>query len=107
MALHQARKAAKRARYAGEAVAPACGNAASLFARRMQKLQSVLGQHQDAVIAQQVERELGMSAHLAGENAFTYGLLYDRDDQEAGRLRRRARRTWRTASRPGLLRWLR
>ena len=106
-ALHQARKAAKRARYAGEAVAPACGNAASRFARRMKKLQSVLGEHQDAVIARQVERELGMSAHLAGENAFTYGLLYDRDDQEAGRLRQRAKRTWRTASRSRYRRWMR
>ena len=107
VALHQARKAAKRARYAGEAIAPACGNTASRFARRMQKVQSVLGEHQDAVIARRVERELGMSAHLAGENAFTYGLLYDRDDHEAGRLRQRATRTWRTASRPSLLRWLR
>jgi CHAD domain-containing protein len=106
VALHQARKAAKRARYAGEAVAPACGSSASRFAKRMKNLQSVLGEHQDAVIAGQVARELGMSAHLAGENAFTYGLLYDRDDQEADRLRQRAVRTWRTASRPGLLRWL-
>jgi len=106
VALHQARKAAKQARYAGEAVESACGNAASRFARRMKKLQSVLGEHQDAVIARRVARELGMSAHLAGENAFTYGVLYDRDDQETGRLRRRAGRSWRTASRPGLLRWL-
>jgi CHAD domain-containing protein len=107
VALHQARKAAKQARYAGEAVSSAFGKPASRFAKRMQKLQSVLGQHQDAVIARQVVRQLGMNAHLAGENAFTYGVLYDRDDQEAGRLRQRAGRTWRTASRPGSLRWLR
>jgi CHAD domain-containing protein len=107
VALHQARKAAKQARYAGEAVMSAFGKAASQFAKRMKKLQSVLGAHQDAVIARQVTRELGMSAHLAGENAFTYGLLYNRDDAEAGRLRRRARRTWRTASRLGSARWLR
>jgi CHAD domain-containing protein len=107
VALHQARKAAKQSRYAGEAVAPAFGTAASRFAGRMKKLQSVLGQHQDAVIARQVVRELGMSAHLTGENAFTYGVLYDRDDQEAGRLRQRAERTWRTASRPAFVRWLR
>jgi len=107
VALHRARKAAKQARYAGEAVVPAFGNVASRFARRMKKLQAVLGEHQDAVIARQAVRELGMSADQAGENAFTYGLLYDRDDQEAGRLRQRARRTWRTASRPGFVRWLR
>jgi CHAD domain-containing protein len=106
-ALHQARKAAKRARYAGEAVAPAFGSNASRFATNMKRVQSVLGAHQDAVIARQADRELGMSAHLAGENAFTYGLLYGLDDQEARRLRERAGRTWRSTSRPGLRRWLR
>ena len=34
----------------------------------MKKIQSILGDHQDAVIACQVDRELGISAHLAGEN---------------------------------------
>jgi CHAD domain-containing protein len=107
VALHQARKAAKQARYAGEAVASAFGKPARRFATRMKKLQSLLGEHQDAVIARQVLREIGMSAHLAGEDAFTYGLLYERDDQEAARLRQRAGRTWRTASRSRFLRWLR
>src|SRR5262249_44468675 len=107
VALHQARKAAKQARYAGEAVASAFGKPARRFAARMKKLQSLLGEHQDAVIARQVLREMGTNAHLAGENAFPYGVLYERDDQEAGRLRQRAGRTWRPASRPGLLRWLR
>jgi hypothetical protein len=30
------------------------------------------------VVARGVDRELGVSAHLAGENAFRYGLLYER-----------------------------
>jgi hypothetical protein len=42
----------------------------------MKKVQSLLGDHQDSVIARQVERELGITAYLDGENAFTYGLLY-------------------------------
>ena len=53
----------------------------------MKKIQSVLGDHQDAVVARGVDRELGIGAHLAGENAFTYGLLYEREDQRAVRLR--------------------
>ena len=68
-----ARKAAKRARYAGEAMTPAIGKDARRFANQMKKVQSVLGDHQDAVIAREVERELGIAAHLAGENAFSYG----------------------------------
>jgi CHAD domain-containing protein len=106
VALHQARKAAKRARYAGEAVTPAFGTKASRFATNMKRMQLVLGAHQDAVIARQADRDLGISAHLAGENAFAYGLLYGLDDQEARQLRVRARRTWRSASRPKLRRWL-
>ena len=106
LALHRARKAAKRARYAGEAAGPAFGPQASQFARQMKKVQSVLGDHQDAVIARQTERELGMSAHLAGENAFSYGLMYERDDQAAAALQERAWRAWRTASRARYRRWL-
>jgi CHAD domain-containing protein len=104
-ALHRARRAAKRARYAGELAAPAFRGAGK-FAAQMKHVQSVLGDHQDAVIAREVDRELGIAAHLAGENAFTYGLLYDRDDQDTARLRRKAWRTWRTASRGRYRRWL-
>jgi CHAD domain-containing protein len=105
-ALHEARKAAKRARYAGEALAPAIGTKASRFAKQMKKIQSVLGDHQDAVIARQVERELGISAHLAGENAFSYGLLYGHDSCDAARLQAQAWQTWKRASRARYRRWM-
>jgi CHAD domain-containing protein len=105
-ALHEARKAAKRARYAGEAMAPAVGKKASRFARQMKQVQSVLGDHQDAVIARQVERELGISAHLAGENAFSYGLLYGQDACDADGLQAQAWPTWKRASRPRYPSWL-
>jgi CHAD domain-containing protein len=105
-ALHQARKAAKRARYAGEAVTPALGDEARRFTKRMKELQSVLGDHQDSVIARQVERELGMGAHLADENAFTYGLLFGRDACDGERLQARADKVWKRASRPRYRRWM-
>jgi len=105
-ALHEARKAAKRARYASEAMTLAIGKKARRFATQMKKVQSVLGDHQDAVIARQVERELGISAHLAGENAFSYGLLYGRDVCDGQRLQARARRTWKRASRPRYRCWM-
>jgi CHAD domain-containing protein len=106
-ALHEARKAAKRARYAAEAVAPAFGKQARRFAKRMKKVQSVLGDHQDAVIARAAALELGMTAQHEGENAFSYGVICAREDQEAMRLSREARRAWRSASRPRVRRWLR
>ena len=106
VALHQARKAAKRARYAGEAVTPAIGTQAARFTRKMKKLQSALGDHQDTVVARQAERALGVSAHLAGENAFTYGLLFELDVSDAGRLQVQAHRAWKRASRSRCRRWM-
>ncbi|MGH3409229.1 MAG: CHAD domain-containing protein, partial [Streptosporangiaceae bacterium] len=104
-ALHEARKAAKRARYAGEAVTPALGRKAGKFTRQMKKVQSVLSDHQDTVMGRQAARELGISAHLAGENAFSYGLLYEQDACDAGHLRAQGRRTWKKASRPRYRHW--
>jgi CHAD domain-containing protein len=104
--LHEARKAAKRARYASEAMTPAIGEDARRFAKQMKRVQSVLGDHQDAVIARQAERELGIRAHLAGENAFSYGLLYGRDACDGQRLQAQAWRTWKRSSRPRYRRWL-
>jgi CHAD domain-containing protein len=106
-AYHEARKAAKRARYAGEAVSPAFGKEARRFTKQMKKIQTVLGDHQDAVVARGVDRELGISAHLAGENAFTFGLLYDQEDQQAARLRAQARRTWKRTPPPHFRHWAR
>ena len=72
----------------------------------MKKVQSVIGDHQDAVIAREAARDLGIGAHLAGENAFTYGLLYEREARQAARLQHRARTVWKRASRPGYRRWM-
>ena len=87
MALHETRKAAKRARYAAEAARPALGKKdgrkARRFAKRMKHVQSALGAHQDAVIAQAAARDIGVQAHLAGENAFSFGLLHERAHHQA------------------------
>ena len=51
VALHQARKSARRARYAGRGRRPRrSGKQARRFAKQMKKVQSVLGDHQDAVL---------------------------------------------------------
>jgi CHAD domain-containing protein len=107
VALHEARKSARRARYAAEATRPASGKPAHRFARQMKKVQSVVGDHQDTVIARQAARDLGIGAHLAGENAFTYGLLHEREHDQAERLQVRVRTVWKKASRPRHRTWMR
>src|SRR5690349_7365198 len=105
-ALHEARKAAKRARYAAEAMAPAIGKKARRFAKQMKAVESVLSDHQDTVIARPAVRKLGINAHLAGENAFSYGLLYGRGTCDGERLQAQAWRTWNRASRRRYRRWM-
>ncbi|HEX9039930.1 MAG TPA: CHAD domain-containing protein [Trebonia sp.] len=101
MALHEARKAAKRARYAAEAAAPGLGKQrqgkARRLAKRMKGVQSVLGAHQDAVITRAEARDIGVHAHLAGENAFSFGLLHERAHHQVLATEDRARRAWRRA----------
>jgi len=106
VALHEARKSARRARYAAEAAGPAIGPKAGRFAKQMKKVQSVLGDHQDTVLARQAARDLGIGAHLAGENAFTYGLLYEREAHRAGRRQADARQVWKRASRSRYRKWM-
>ena len=105
-ARHEMRKAAKRARYAADALAPSAGKPAERFAGQMKQLQSVLGDHHDTVVARAAIRDLGIHAHLAGDNAFTYGVLYQLDADRAGELGDEAGRVWREARRKKYRRWL-
>jgi hypothetical protein len=43
----------------------------------------VLGEHQDSIRSQEVLRQLGVTAHLSGENGFTFGLLLGAERQRA------------------------
>lgn len=88
--LHRARKAAKRARYAHELLQ---SNTSSRNAKRRVKhykaIQSVLGDMQDTVVARTMLRQLGAAAGTTpGQNGFTFGLLYAREEQLARQCRR-------------------
>ncbi|MFD9885537.1 CHAD domain-containing protein [Streptomyces alboflavus] len=100
LALHEARKAAKRARYAGEAATLALGKPAATFAKRMKAVQKVLGDHQDSVVAREALRDLAVQAHAAGESAFVWGLLYGREEAAAAARERELVGVWERASRP-------
>jgi CHAD domain-containing protein len=103
VALHETRKAAKRVRYATEVAAPALGKKqarkAHRFGRRMKDVQSALGDHQDAVLARTAARDIGIRAHMAGESAFSFGLLHERAHHQALTSQEQAHRAWRHARR--------
>ncbi|MFJ4780678.1 CHAD domain-containing protein [Streptomyces sp. NPDC088762] len=102
VALHDARKAAKRARYAADAAVPALGKAAKRLAKAVKKVQSLLGEHQDSVVARDALRGLGVQAAGAGESAFTWGLLHGREAALAERSERELPHLWAKASDPAL-----
>jgi hypothetical protein len=76
--LHAVRKAAKRVRYAAEALVPLPGKGAKRMVRVHERIQTVLGDQHDEAEAQAALVELADGAAAAGENAFTYGLLHAR-----------------------------
>jgi CHAD domain-containing protein len=83
LAVHEARKKAKRTRYAAEAATPALGAPARALTASMKSLTTLLGDHQDSVMARRTLRELAATAHAAGESAFTYGVLHGREEARA------------------------
>ena len=107
VSLHDVRKAAKRARYAGEVAALALGSKASRFAAAMEDVQKLLGEHQDAVTAQSVLRRVGVEAHLSGDNAFSFGRLHAVEQHRAEEAEARFPDVWRRSARRRYRRWLR
>jgi len=85
-AIHEARKAAKRARYATEAAVPALGHAASRQAARARELRQLLGDHHDGVVARTVLLDLVQEARATRELTFAYGLMYQRQACQAAKI---------------------
>lgn len=80
-ALHRIRKAAKRLRYAAAAANK------KKIAKRAKTIQTVLGDHQDSVVSRKNLLQQADAAAAAGEDTFTYGLLYAREADLAARSR--------------------
>lgn len=72
-AVHRIRKAAKRLRY----VAEATGDTA--VEKRAKSIQTLLGDHQDSVVGRVHLLEQADAAHTAGEDTFTYGVLFQQE----------------------------
>ncbi|OBF56751.1 CHAD domain-containing protein [Mycobacterium sp. 852002-53434_SCH5985345] len=78
-AVHRIRKRAKRLRY----TAAATGE--DKVSEQSKAVQSLLGDHQDSVVSREHLRHESEAAHTAGEDTFTYGLLYQQEADLAER----------------------
>jgi len=85
--LHRARKAEKRLRYAAELVEPA-DRRMKRTARKAKELQTLLGEHQDAVVAANFLATISApSEGENGESGFTYGVLMANELNRAADIR--------------------
>jgi CHAD domain-containing protein len=94
--LHAARIRAKGARYAAESMAAAFGKRARWFAADAAALQEVLGEHQDAVVAEAWLRDAASGG--GPRTAFVAGELAARERRAAARARRRWAKPWKSLS---------
>jgi CHAD domain-containing protein len=99
--LHQVRIRAKRARYAAEALIPVFGKPSRRFAARAAELQTLLGEHQDAVMA--VAWLRAQTGGTAARTAFAAGELAGIERQAQATAREALPAVWR-ALRPKRLR---
>jgi CHAD domain-containing protein len=74
--LHRARIKGKRARYAAELAEATAGPKVTGFVRRAKRFQDVIGEHQDAVVAEERLRELAKGRGAGA--AFVLGRLVER-----------------------------
>jgi len=95
--LHGARKAAKTARYAAEAVQPALGEPAETFAKAMESMQKLLGRRQDAVVMEQAVASLA-SASPGPELARLCARLQAAQQLEVAAVDARLDSSWRRAA---------
>jgi CHAD domain-containing protein len=95
--LHQVRIRAKRVRYAAEAVAPIVGRRARAVARAAAGLQEVLGEHQDAVVAERWLRAWAQRCRSVS-TAFAAGELAGLELAAARSARARWRDAWQALS---------
>jgi inorganic triphosphatase YgiF len=101
---HQARIAAKRARYAGEAVAPVLGDEAKKFAEQMERVTEILGEHQDAADAGAAIQ--AMAARADAPASFTLGVLFAVERERVRTTRSEFAKLWPKVSRRKWRRWL-
>jgi CHAD domain-containing protein len=104
--LHDARKAAKASRYAGESVSRVFGADATAFAQAMEAVQEALGEHQDSVLTRERLRDLALTTSSTGA-AFLYGRLHALEEARAEESQQHFDDAWKAAGRKSLHRWLR
>lgn len=103
---HAARIRGKRARYAADAVAPVLGGGAAAMAKALGRVQTLLGDHQDAAVAGHTWLEAAEADPEDQVLAITVGRLYERERAAVRAARERFPAVWAAAKRHNRTGWL-
>ena len=103
---HEVRILGKRARYAVEALVPVFGAPAREFAKSLEQVTELLGEHQDGVIAADTARLLASGRRVTGTTGFVLGLLHESERAAVRRARREFTVVWPDVSRRRRREWL-
>jgi CHAD domain-containing protein len=98
--LHRVRIRVKRARYAAEAA-----GGSKRYIDRAKELQEILGEHQDAVVAESRIRDLLSRVRGTGRTALVAGRLIERQRNRRLEERRAWRKAWKRLERAGDAEW--
>jgi CHAD domain-containing protein len=102
--LHAVRIRGKRARYAAELAEASTGKAATRFIRKAKRFQNVIGDHQDAVVAEsELRRAVGKTRSQAA--ALAAGRLIERQREKKRRMRRAFPAAWASLDAAGKRAW--
>ena len=104
--LHDARKAAKRARYAAEPLIPVYGTDAERFVKATSKVQATLGDLHDAIVTMDELEQLAATETALGHNVHTLEVLRSREETDAARIEAKFEKAWHAARHKRVLRWL-
>jgi len=103
--LHRARIRGKRGRYAAELAGPKAGKREKRFVERAKAFQDVIGEHQDAVVAEARIRELLTKADGGELTAFAAGRLVEHQRARRREARQAVPQAWRRLEQSGRRAW--
>jgi CHAD domain-containing protein len=104
--LHDAFKAAERARHVAAALVPVFGRRARRMAEAAALVQSVLDEHHDCTLTRELFEGPALEAVPEADDRFVLGRLHAREEAASARLRDDYARLFLAADRKALRRWM-
>ena len=101
--LHEVRKTVKHARYAAELAERSCGSEATKYIVATKQLQDVLGEHQDAHVAEETIR--GLAADAPPAVAYAAGMVAQRQRERRRQARAELPAAWKAVRKRGRAAW--